>query len=60
MQMTVKLSQEFSWTEGRTLSTLDKLDDFFLNFQVQEHPGTLTQKNRNQMRIVPKMILVLK
>ena len=62
-----KLSQEFSKTESRTMGALSKLYEFLLNPQIRthsgtvpEHSGTQTWKTRNQMRIVPRMILILK
>ena len=63
-RVTKKLSQEFNRTESRIFGALSK---FLLNPQVghnpepfTEHPGTQAWKTRNQTKIVPRMILVLK
>ena len=62
-----KLTQEFSRTESRISGALSKLDEFLLNPQIRTHSGTVpgtfgtqTWKTRNQMKIVPWMILILK
>ena len=39
-RVTKKLSQEFSWTEGRILGALSRLDDFLLNPLNQGPSGT--------------------
>ena len=65
-RVTKKLTQEFSRTESRILGALSELDEFFLNPQIRTHsdtvPGTFRNTNveKNQMRIVPRMILILK
>ena len=56
-RVTRKLSQEFSRIECRILGALSKLEEFLLNPQVRTRSGTQTWKTRNQMRIVPTMIL---
>ena len=45
-----KLSKEFSWTESRILVGLYKLDDFFLNPQVQAHSRFVPATTRNPNR----------
>ena len=42
-----KLSQEFSRTESRILSTLSKLDELLLNQQIQTHSRTVPGTFRN-------------
>ena len=42
-----KLFQEFSETESRILSALSKLDDFFMNPQVQARSGPVLETSRN-------------
>ncbi len=59
-RVTQKLSPEFSRTECCILGALSKLDEFLLNPQVRTRSGTQTWKTRNQMRIVPTVILFLK
>ena len=63
-RVTKRLSQEFSRTESCILGALFKLDEFLLNPQIRTHsgtvPGTQTWKTKNQMSIVPRMILMLK
>ena len=46
-RVTKKLSQEFSRTESRILSTLSKLDEFLLNRQIRTHFGTVPRTFRN-------------
>ena len=59
-RVTRKLYQEFNRTESRILGALSKLDGFLLNPQIRTHSGTQRLKTRNQMGIVPRMILILK
>ena len=66
-RVTKKLSQELSRTESRILGALSKLDEILLNPQTgrttetfREHSGTQMWKTRNQMRIVPRTIFILK
>ena len=46
-RVTKKLSQESSRTESRILGALSKLDEFFLNPQVQTCSGTVPATSRN-------------
>ena len=59
-RVTKKLSKEFSRTESCILIALSKLDEFLLNPQNREHPGTATEKTRHPMGIVPWTIPVPK
>ena len=63
-RVTKVLAREFSRTESRFLCALSKLDEFLLNPQIRTHsgtvPGTKTGKTRNQMKVVPRVILILK
>ena len=63
-----KLSHEFRWTESRILGTLSKLNGFFFWTHkpgltldpFRRHPGIQTGRTREQMRFVPRIILILK
>ena len=66
-KFTEKLSQEFVRTESHILRALSKLDEFVLKPHTRTHSGTVpgifwntNVETRNQMRIAPRMILILK
>ena len=46
-RVTKKMSQEFSRTESRISGPLSKLDELFLNQQIQTHSGTVPGTFRN-------------
>ena len=46
-RVTKKLSQDFSRTEARVVGALSKLDEFFLNPQIQTFSGTIPGQSRN-------------
>ena len=50
-RVTKKLSQEFSKTENRILSSLARLDDFLMNPLIQGHSGTDPETSRNVFSI---------
>ena len=43
-RMTKKLSQMFSSTENRILGAISRLDEFFLNPQIQGHSGDVPER----------------
>ena len=61
-----KSSQDFSRTKSRTLNALSKLDGFLLkpegriySVPFHTHPGNQINRARKQMKIVPRLILIL-
>ena len=65
-RLTKILSHELSRTESRILGALSKLDEFIQNPQLRVHSGSFPKtspnsiaKIRKEMRIVPRMILIL-
>ena len=66
-RVTKKLSQEFSWTENHILGALSRLDDFLMHPLIQRHsgplrrhPGTHMAQIREQLRMTPRVMLILK